>query len=289
MRHETFEMEVTSVGRLFGQVWLPDSKPELVVALIHGLGEHGGRYAHLGHWFADRGIALLTYDQVGHGRSEGKRGHIPSYEGVMKGIETFLSKARSYADQAPIILYGHSLGGNYAVNYAFRHSDQLDGLIVASPWLKLRIQPPYWKRFLSKLFSRIWPGLSQSNGLDNVPLTSDEVRALPVPKENDPLKHDRISVGLFTSAVAAASWALNHAETTKLSYPVLFMHGNGDALTSPEATRELSAKLRGEVQYIEWPDFGHELHNQSEHLQVFQTVYEWIQGVKGQGAHVERS
>jgi alpha-beta hydrolase superfamily lysophospholipase len=282
MRHVTFEFGTAGLGRLFGQGWLPEEQSIVaVVALVHGIGEHSGRYDHVGRWYAERGIALLAYDQVGHGRSPGRRGHIPSYEDVLNGIHTFLEQARSIGPDIPLFLYGHSLGGNYVVNYAMRREEQLAGVIVTSPWLELVFQPPAWKLALSKVLAKVWPSLTQSSGINRIPLTRDPNTVLQNP---DLLVHDRISVNLYTSASSAAEWALARPAGYTFPYPVLFMHGDADAITSPQATSILCSRMNGEITYQEWPGYYHELHNEKENESIFEYVYRWIQNELTRGA-----
>jgi alpha-beta hydrolase superfamily lysophospholipase len=282
MRHVTWEFEAGGLGRLFGQGWLPEGQSTLAsIALVHGIGEHSGKYDHVGRWYAERGIALLAYDQVGHGQSPGKRGHIPSYDDVLDGIHAFLEQASNFAPGKPLFLYGHSLGGNYSVNYAMRREAVLAGLIITSPWLELVYQPPAWKLALSKLLSKVWPSFTQSSGINQIPLTREQETSH---KNPDILVHDRISVNLFTSASAAASWALERPADYMLPYPALFMHGTADAVTSPLGTNTLSSRLAGDVTYHEWPGYFHELHNEKENEPVFEYVYEWIQHQLSRGA-----
>ena len=106
--------------QLVGRSWEPDSEPRAVVCLVHGLGEHCGRYQHVAAALTEAGFAVLACDQRGHGRSAGKRGVIPSYDALMDDIGLLLEQASQRYPGKPRFLYGHSLGGNEVINYALR-------------------------------------------------------------------------------------------------------------------------------------------------------------------------
>ena len=102
--------------RLKGKVWLPKSTPSGVVCLIHGFGEHIDRYEHVAKSMNDAGLALCGIDLRGHGMSEGKRGHTPSFDHLMRDIDQYIKGTRTAYPGLPIHLYGHSMGGNLAYN-----------------------------------------------------------------------------------------------------------------------------------------------------------------------------
>ena len=114
---------------LYARGWAPKDKPKAVVALIHGLGEHTGRYAHVGAALTEKGYALLGFDLRGHGKSGGPRGHLPSSEAFMTDIDRFLEETAERYPGLPQFLYGHSLGGLLVLNYALRRKPRLAGVI----------------------------------------------------------------------------------------------------------------------------------------------------------------
>ena len=121
---------------LVGRCWEPAGEPRAVVCLVHGLGEHSGRYAHVAAALNDAGYAVLACDKRGHGRSGGKRGHTPSYEALMTDIDLLLAQAEQRFPGKPRFLYGHSLGGNEVLNYALRRKPDLAGVVATSPGLR---------------------------------------------------------------------------------------------------------------------------------------------------------
>ena len=120
MQHIEFTQQAPDGVQFYFQGWQPETPPKAVVCLVHGLGEHSGRYAHVAAALNDAGYALLGFDLRGHGKSGGPRGHTPSYETLMDDIGRLLAEAAQRYPGQPQFLYGHSLGGNLVLNYALR-------------------------------------------------------------------------------------------------------------------------------------------------------------------------
>jgi alpha-beta hydrolase superfamily lysophospholipase len=151
MKHTEFTFETFDRLQLFGQSWQPEEQPRAVVCLIHGIGEHGGRYAHVADALTQAGYTLFALDLRGHGKSTGSRGHTPSYEALMNDISSLLEIINKQFPQFPFFLCGHSLGGNLVLNYILRRQPQFKGVIVTAPWLRLAFEPPAFKIILGKI------------------------------------------------------------------------------------------------------------------------------------------
>jgi len=272
MQHFEFGWQTEDGLRLYAQGWQPQTELKGVICLVHGLGEHSGRYAHLAAFLNQAGYALLTYDLRGHGKSEGQRGHAPSYEALLNDISHLLEEAAERYPDLPRFLYGHSLGGNLVIGYALRRHPQLTGVIATGPLLRPGFEPPAWKLTLGKIMYRLWPTLSMSNELDRQDLSRDPevVRAY----NDDPLVHDRLSARLGMDMLEAGLWSLEHAAVFPL--PLLLMHGSDDRLTSPQASREFASQATQYCNLKVWDGFYHEIHNEPEQGQVFDYVLEWL-------------
>lgn len=257
---------------VFARLW-PVENPRGAVALVHGLGEHSGRYFHVAGALQAAGWVVVACDLPGHGRSEGKRGHFPSYDGVLDLIGQLLQTAAEQAPERPRVLYGHSLGGNLVLNFALRRPQELDGVIATGPWLRLAFEPPAAQVILARLVGKLWPAFTQPNGLDPKDLSHDPevVRAY----EEDPLVHDRISAGLFFAAYQAGLWALEQAHTLRV--PALIMHGTEDRLTSAEASRAFAEAAGPQCTLRLWEGMYHEVHNEPQREEVLATVTRWLE------------
>ncbi len=258
---------------LFAQAWQPPA-PKGVVCLVHGLGEHSGRYGWLAEALNAAGFALLAMDLPGHGRSEGKRGHWSGYEDTLDAMGLLLQRAETEFPDLPRFLYGHSLGGNLVLNYALRRdTSPLRGVVASSPWLRLTMKPPAYKIWLARTAGRLLPSFVQPNGLRAEDLSHDP--AVVQGYEADPLVHHNISAALFLQTHEAGQWAMAHAG--ELSVPLLLMHGTADPITDPEASREFCERAGEWCTLRLWPDMYHEVHNEIGREEVYQALIAWLE------------
>jgi len=273
MPHFEYEMITTDGLKLHGQGWEPDAEVNAVVCLVHGLGEHSGRYDHMAEAFNRDRYALLAFDLRGHGKSEGKRGHAPNYTLLMSDIEKLLNEATVRYPNRPRFLYGHSLGGNLTIHYVLKQRPPLVGVIASAPLLRLAYKPSVWKNGILRGMQAIRLNLSMPSGLDDTALSRDMnvVRTY----RNDPLTHDLISTRLAVDMLRYGQWNLNHAAEFPL--PLLLMHGEADRITSATATAEFAKKVDRSYTLKIWEGFNHELHNEPEQQQVFDYVLNWME------------
>ena len=272
MKHYEFMMISDDGLALQGQGWEPDEGARLVVCLLHGLGEHCGRYSHMADAFNREGIAMLAFDLRGHGRSEGRRGHAPGYARLMSDTEKLLNKAAEMFPQLPCFLYGHSLGGNLAIYYALKKRPDLAGVIASAPLLRLAFNPSQWKTGILRGMRAMRINFPIRSGLDDTALSRDlnVVRTY----RNDPLTHDLISARLAMDMLRYGQWELKHAGDFPL--PLLLMHGESDRITSVAASVEFAARAGQTCTLKIWDGLDHELHNEPEQKQVFAYVMDWI-------------
>ncbi len=275
MQHLEFQLQrQASDGlQLFAQTWQPEAEARAVVCLVHGLGEHSGRYAHLAAALTGADYALLAFDLRGHGQSGGQRGHAPSYEVLLDDIARLLDEAAQRFPDRPRFLYGHSLGGALALNYALRRRPQLAGVIATSPLLLPAFEPPAWKVSLGRIMYSLWPTLSLSNEVNPHHLAHDP--AVAHAYVDDPLVHNRVSARLGIDMLQASQWALAHAAEFPL--PLLLMHGGADPITSPDASRQFAERTPGDCTFKLWEGLYHEIHNEPEQQEVFKFVVAWLQ------------
>lgn len=257
---------------MYGRGWMPEGQAKAAVALVHGHGEHVGRYEHVAAALTAKGYALLGFDLRGHGRSGGARGHTPSYEALMDDIMAFFGQVEARVPGLPRFLYGHSLGGNLVLNYALRRKPDLRGVIATGPWLELAFQPPASQVTLGRLMNGIAPGFTQHSKLNTAGLSHDQ--AVVTAYENDPLVHDKITARLFVAIYESGLWALEHAAEFPL--PLLLMHGASDPITSAEASRKFAEKAGDKVTLKVWDNLFHEIHNEPEKAEVFKVMLDWL-------------
>ena len=221
------------------------------------------------------GYVLLAYDQRGHGKSLGQRGHISSYETLLEDIDCFRRESLQRFPNLPTFLYGHSLGGNLVLNYVLHRQPKLDGVIVTSPWLRLTVEPSAWLRIFGLFLNKFWPTFSLSSRLD-VYLLSHDLSAIKAYKA-DPLIHDRISLRLFVTSTQAGLWAMENASSFNL--PLLLMHGGGDRITSLDATKQFALHVQKDCTLKIWPNLYHELHQELEKEEIVTFLINWLKSL----------
>ena len=176
MPHQTFNW-TSHKEQLFGQYWTTDApNPKAVIGIVHGHGELSDRYDHVAKFLNEHGMHVIAYDHFGHGKSSGKRGHIPSYEAVMDSMDEFLRESQKLFPGFPIFLYGHSMGGNFVANYALRRTPSIKGVILTSPWFRLGFEPSSVDVLLAKGMSKIYPSFTQSSKLNPAHISRDQAR-----------------------------------------------------------------------------------------------------------------
>lgn len=258
---------------LFAQCWRPEDEPAAVVCVVHGAGEHSGRYMHVADALTQARFAVLALDLRGHGRSGGLRGHTPSYEALLQDLDLLLAEAAQRFPGVPLFLYGHSLGGGLVLYYTLRRRPAVAGVVATSPWLRLAFTPPPWKETLAMLLSRAWPSFPQATGLETDALSHDPAVARAY--TTDPLVHNRATSRMYVSCRAAGRWSLAHA--AEFPVPLLLMHGTADRITSHEASAAFAAQLPGACELRLWPGAYHELHNEPQRQEVLDAIVAWLQ------------
>ena len=258
---------------MYARGWAPQGQPKAAIMLIHGHGEHVGRYDHVAAALTENGYAMLGFDLRGHGKSAGTRGHTPSYNALMDDIASFSQQVDQRYAGLPRFLYGHSMGGNLVLNYALCRKPDLGGVIATGPWLKLAFDVKASQMIPIKVLNRIAPGFYQHSPVAAEQLSHDQ--AIARAYQQDPMVHDLISIRLLLVIHDSGLWALEHAAEFPL--PLLMMHGAADPVTSAEASQEFAGKAGDKVTLKLWDGMYHEIHNEPEQAQVFAYMLDWLE------------
>ncbi|MFZ5648849.1 MAG: alpha/beta hydrolase [Bacillota bacterium] len=277
MKHIEYGWRAEDGINIHARRWEPDSGPKGVVCLVHGFGEHSGRYHHVASYLTGAGYAVASFDHRGHGKSGGQRGHTTSYQAIMEDIDLLLDDAGHRYPGLPCFIYGHSMGGNLALNYTLRRKPPLLGVIATSPWLRLSASPPAALLAAARVLNKLAPSYPLPNSLDAKGLSHDPevVRAY----DSDPLVNRKITTRLFFSIHDAGLWALDHASEFHL--PLLLMHGGTDPITSPEASSQFAGRIPGRCTLKIWEGLYHELHNEPQKGEIIGFIVNWLDGHLG--------
>ncbi|ART56571.1 alpha/beta hydrolase [Acidovorax carolinensis] len=257
------------------QDWpLMEGTPRGTVLLVHGLGEHVGRYDALAQRLNAWGFAVRGYDQYGHGESGGPRGGLTSDMRLLDDLADMVDATRArMAPGEPLVLLGHSMGGLVAARFVSMHLRPVDALVLSSPALDPGLNAV--QKLLLATLPRILPNLRVGNGLDAQYLSHDPV--VVAAYLADPLCHDRISGRL--ARFVADSGPATVARAAHWSVPTLLMWAGADKLVNPAGSRAFAAAApTNTVQSQCFESLYHELFNESPELAepVFALLRQWL-------------
>lgn len=274
MTMESIWLEAKDGAKLFTKVFRPETQPVGCIAMVHGYGEHTGRYLRVAEFFCDRGYVFAIHDQRGHGKSPGKRGVAPSYGTLTTDIDLVLAWLESKHPGLPVCLYGHSMGGNLALSRVV--ADDLPAsvrcVVAGSPWLRLAKDPPALTVLMAKIISKIIPDFTAKSTLAIDDLTrSETVRA---ETKADPDYLDDIGARIFQEITANGERIL--AEADKVRVPLYVMVGTHDLVVSQAAVEAFIKDCGIRCESRIWPEFYHELHNEPGGEQVLMEVTAFI-------------
>ncbi|MFN0117373.1 MAG: lysophospholipase [Elusimicrobiota bacterium] len=259
---------------LFSQQWLAASpiKKGNILA-IHGLGEHSGRFTLAGEYFSQRGWSFYSYDLRGHGRSQGQRGYVDSWEVFRKDFEIF--RKEIVLDEGPFFLTGHSLGGVIATDLSVHFPKLIKGLILESPAFEPNIPSSFW--VLAKFFNVIFPRFSRKlplKPINKINSTFDE-------KPKDPLNHSKASARLGVEFKKTVEEIYENA--SKLLMPVILFHGHNDHLVSEQVSRDFLSTIGSQDKNLyEYENGDHELFEAELAEECFVKIENWLNPRNGE-------
>ncbi|HEU4428329.1 MAG TPA: alpha/beta hydrolase [Myxococcota bacterium] len=262
---------------LFRRSWLPD-EPRRTLLVVHGFGEHSGRYDELAAWFAARGCAVHAYDQRGHGRSGGPRTHVDRFEQFLDDLAAFHALVRDEHPATPILLVAHSMGGLIGLAYLALRKPVLSGAVISGPALAPDRAVPRAKVVLAHLLRRVAPRLAMKAGLDVDGLSRDPevVRRYLA----DPLVIRTMTTSLAAEMMGTA--AALRGRAPQITTPVLLMHGAQDPLCPVAASEEFAAGLTSAGSaFRSYPTLRHEIFNEPDREAVYADAWRWIEETLG--------
>lgn len=261
---------------LHRQSWRPDGDPRGVVMLIHGLGEHAGRYEHVAAALVEAGYAVHAIDHRGHGRSEGKRTFVKSYDEYLRDLGSFRRAVEDEEPGLPLVVLGHSMGGNLAVGHVLGNQDGLAGMALSGPALDAGDDfSPVQVKILG-VIAKVAPGF-RPQGLDADAISRDP--AVVEAYRDDPLVYTgKISAGVGSALLGAMeSFPPRYPD---LTLPVLLLHGTEDRLASISGSKALEAgATNADVTAHYYDGLFHEVFNEPEREQVIGDLIRWLDGV----------
>ncbi|VTU40338.1 alpha/beta hydrolase [Variovorax sp. PBL-E5] len=249
-----------------------DTPARAVVLLVHGLGEHAGRYGHVAARLNAWGFAVHAADHCGHGASSGRRGGLPSVMRLVDDLALVVDDVRASHPGLPLVLLGHSLGGLVAASFVGRAVRPVDGLVLSSPGLDAGLSA--FQKLLVAVLSRVAPGLRVGNSLDGNYLSHD--RAVVQAYRDDPLCHDRIGARL--ARFLADEGAVVQAAAPRWQVPTLLLYAGDDRLVRPAGSRAFAAAVPAcFIEAVCFQHLYHEIFNEQDAEPVFAKLGQWLQ------------
>ena len=242
-----------------------------IICIVHGMGEHALRYDHVASFLNEHEYHVVAYDQKGHGKSYGKRGHIDQLNDYLEDLELILDQIKTNHPNSKIVLYGHSMGGNVVANYLIQKKQDINAAVITSPLLKLSFEPPKSKVFLAKTMSKIYGAFSENTKLEVKHISRDQ--EVVNKYINDPLVHSKMTASTFVSLIEAGTFAIENG--SKIRIPTLVYHGDDDQITSHKASEDFAEKSDF-IHFKSWAGLYHETHNAPEKEEVFGYLVNWI-------------
>ena len=277
MSHHTDTFTTPDGLTLFEQWWRPDTPPKAAIIIVHGLGEHSGRYAYVAEHLVGQGYAVDALDLRGHGHSGGRRAFVRRFELLLDDVMHFLGRVQNRLPDTPIFLIGHSLGGTTITLLALTRQPPVQGFILSGAGLRFPVIPPLLKAS-AQILSICLPRLHTQKVAPNL-ITHDE--ALVQQYIADPLVFHG-GVPARTGAELLSAAARIRSQMAAFDYPVLIMHGTADALTDPAGSQMLYDQAQSTDKTLElYEGFYHEVFNEVERGRVLADVVAWLDARNG--------
>jgi len=259
--------------QLYVRDW-PHQRAHDGVLIVHGLGEHSGRYERLAQWFHTRGYAVRSYDQHGHGKTPGVRGGLNDGDDLLEDLATVYNDYAASLKRKPLLL-GHSMGGLVAARCVLDRRILPPAMVLSSP--VFRTWEPRWKQRLAGLLTRVAPNVPLPNGLPFDKLSHDP--QVESAYRGDPLRHSRITPRLAEFIFRNGESSIRDA--ARLTVPTLLLVAGADKLVDPSGSSDFSAAAWA-GKHLTTRYFGalyHELFNEAEpaRSQVLKQLGDWLQ------------
>ena len=250
-----------------------------VLAIVHGLGEHSGRYCSIVNAAVSEGYAVFGFDNQGHGQSEGQRGHINRWQDYRDNVQAFLQLVRQQEPNAPLCVMGHSMGGLIVLDYVLRCAQtarfkalNISRLIVSAPPMKPTKTNPL-KAILARLLSGFFPRFTLKMCLDEGGLSRD--RQVESQTQKDPLVHSYVTLRWGAEAISTIAWVKQHVGELKL--PIMLTHGSADPIIDPVGSTDLFKAISAPEKTLRiYPGSYHEPHNDLDSSAVTKDIVGWL-------------
>lgn len=273
IQHEEGTFKTNDGLNLFEQNWQPDKNAKAVIVIIHGYAEHSGRYAHVANYLVNYGYAVATFDLRSHGKSDGKKTFIRSFDEFLSDVDLFLKRVNERHPNNKLFLLGHSMGGTIVTLFAITRKPDVTGIILSGATLKLSEEiSPFLVR-ISAFLGALVPKLATIKIDSNAISRDAEVVKL---YNTDPLVY-RGGIPARTGAEFNRAIKLIQGQMELVTLPLLIMSGTADRLSDPQGSQQLYERAQSEDKTLNlYEGFYHEILNEVEKERVLGDIGEWL-------------
>lgn len=280
MQHKTSHILGAGQLNLFTQSHIPDVDPKANFLIVHGIGEHSDRYPNLVNALVSAGISVFSFDLRGHGRSQGLRGHVNSWDEYRDDVHTMLESVRQANPQLPIFLFGHSLGSLIALDYCLAESKkpdnnlQLSGLVLSGLAVDPSGASTPGQIMMVRVLSSIWPTFSFNNKIEGNWLSA--IPSVAEAYSKDPMVSNKRTTRWGAESLKTVDRLLSQVQHLPVS--LLLFHGGKDPICSASGARIFFEKLVCDDKEIHvFPESYHEIHNDFDHPKMMEILVQWIE------------
>lgn len=266
--------QLTGVGELtlYRQAWVPDGETRAVVALVHGLSEHSGRYQHVAGRLVAEGYAVHALDHRGHGRSAGPRSLVDRFANLVTDLDALVEAASLARPDVPLLLVGHSMGGLVATHYAVAHGERLSGLALSGALAAVEAASPV-TRVAARVLSALTPRLGVIE-IDSNLISRD--REVVSAYRSDPLVFNGRLPARTVSELELAVRSLPD-RVGEIALPTLIMYGTADGICPPAGSIMLNERIGARDKTLDVYDgLYHEIFNEPERERVLADLCAWL-------------
>ena len=259
--------------KIYYQAHLPKTDIKASIIIVHGLGEHSGRYDNVVNHLLPQGYAIYGFDLLGHGKSEGHREFVQQYEDFPETLTIYKNKVKSWQPGKPLFLLGHSMGGLIATEYLIDHSREFTGAIISAPLIAVPGNISQFTIFSGKILSAIAPKIGIT-ALDPTAISKDpEVVEDYI---NDPLVFQGKTTARLSVELLKAIMRVND-EVSKIDAPFIVLQGSDDLLVNPDGARMLYEGAKSQDKTLKFYDgLYHEVFNEPERDRVLADIIHWL-------------
>lgn len=277
MRHRESQFTGAAGKLVYTQTWLPDTpqtQPKALLLVVHGAGEHSGRYTHLAQYFCERGYGVAALDHIGHGKSAGQYGYIDRFSDFVETVEIYRQMLSAEFPTLPMILLGHSMGGLISAQLLLKQQHHFLACILTGPAIQTELEPSPVQIGVINGLAKVLPKLGvlqlDASGVSRDPAVVEGYR-------QDPLVfHKKMSARLLSELFRSMNDIQKNAAL--ISLPLLVLHGEADVMTAPAGSQFLYTAVSSDDKTLKiYPELFHEILNEPEHLDIFSDIANWCE------------